>query len=103
MKKIYITNENREGQRIWFNKVDDRTYTIDSDSDYALEYACMNYKSVPSDAMIYDFEMNGKKGIYTSFDPSGGPYIGVGQYKIEGKTVVRIYDNNGTLTFNTEM
>jgi hypothetical protein len=47
--------------------------------------------------------MNGKKGIYTSFDPSGGPYIGVGQYKIEGKTVVRIYDNNGTLTFNTEM
>jgi hypothetical protein len=103
MKKIYITNENREGQRIWFNKVDDRTYTIDSDSDYALEYACMNYTSVPSDAMIYDFEMNGKKGIYTSFDPSGGPYIGVGQYKIEGKTVVRIYDNNGTLTFNTEM
>ena len=39
LKRLYITNENREGQRIWFNKVDDRTYTIHSDSKYALKYA----------------------------------------------------------------
>lgn len=103
MKRLYITNENREGQRIWFNKVADRTYTIHSDSNYALKYACLNYEPVSSDAMIYDFDINGKKGIYTSFDPSGGPYIGVGHYKIDGKTVIRIYDNNGTLTFYTEM
>ena len=103
MKRLYITNENREGQRIWFNKVDDRTYTIHSDSKYALKYACLNYEPVPSDAIIYDFDINGKKGIYTSFDPAGGPYIGVWHYKIVGISVIRIYDNNGTLNFYTEL
>lgn len=103
MKRIYITTENREGQRIWFNKISENTYTIDTDSNYALNYARFLYQDVPDDACIYDFEHNGKKGIYTAFDPSGGPFMDVGNYKIEGKTLVRIYYNNGTLTFETKM
>ena len=38
----------------------------------------MNYESVPDDSMIFDFNNNGKKGLYQSFDPSGGPYICLG-------------------------
>lgn len=103
MKRIYITKENREGQRIWFNKISENTYTIDTDSNYALNYARFLYEEVADDAGIFDFEDNGKKGIYTAFDPSGGPFMDVGNYKIEGKTLVRIYHNNGILTFETKI
>ena len=103
MKRIYITNQNREGQRIWFNKIDEHTYTIETDSTYALEYARCMYEAVPDDACIYDFEHKGHKGIYTAFDPSGGPFIGVGDYEIEGNKVIRIYENEGQIIFKTKM
>ena len=103
MERIYITKENREGQCIWFNKIDEGTYTIDTDSNYALKYARFLFQDVPDDACVFDFEHNGKKGIYTTFDPSGGPFMDVGFYKIEGKTLERIYFDNGTLTFKTKM
>ena len=100
-RKIDITNQNREGQKIWFEMVEPNLYTIHTTSSYALEYARFIYEDVPSDSMLFDFEHNGKKGIYQAFDPSGGPYIGVGNYKINGETVVRIFYKDNKLLFKT--
>lgn len=101
--KINITNQNRENQNIWFEKESDNLYTIHTTSNYALKYAGINYINVPTDAEIYDFCWeNGKKGLISSFDPSGGPYISVGNYEIEGKKVVRIFYTDNTLYFKTK-
>lgn len=99
---INITNQNRENQNIWFEKESDNLYTIHTTSKYALKYASINYDPVPDDAEIYDFcTENGIKGIIQSFDPSGGPYIAVGNYEIEGKKVVRIIDKTNQIYFQT--
>lgn len=101
-ERISITNQNRERQNIWFEKEDDNLYTIHTTSNYALEYASINYTDVPTDAEIYDFCWeNGKKGLISSFDPSGGPYISVGDYEIEGKKVVRIFYKDNYIHFAT--
>jgi len=101
-ERISITNQNRERQNIWFEKEADNLYTIHTTSNYALEYAGINYTDVPTDAEIYDFCWeNGKKGLISSFDPSGGPYISVGNYEIEGKKVVRIFYKDNNIHFAT--
>ena len=103
-RKINITNQNRERQNIWFEEEDKNVYTIHTTSNYALKYASINYDNIDDNSEEYDVCWdNGHKGIIHSFDPSGGPYIGVGNYKIDGKTVVRIYYNNDTLNFITEL
>lgn len=98
---INITSQNRENQNIWFEKEEDNLYTIHTTSKYALEYACINYEPVPDDAEIYDACWNGKKGLIHSFDPSGGPYISIGNYEIEGKKLSRIFYENDKLYFQT--
>ena len=100
-KKFDISNQNRDGQKIWFEMVEPNLYTIHTTSNYALEYARFIYDDVPSDALIFDFEHKGKKGIYQAFDPSGGPYIGVGNYEINGETVVRIFHKDNKIYFKT--
>lgn len=103
-KKINITHQNREGQNIWFEKVGENLYTIDSTSDYALQYSTINYDALPNDAEEYDFCWEcGTKGNIHSFDPSGGPFISVGNYEIEGKKVSRIFYENKQIHFETEL
>lgn len=101
-EQISIKNQNRENQNIWFEKESDNLYTIHTTSNYALEYSSINYDEVPDDAEIFDFcWSDGRKGIIHSFDPSGGPYISVGHYTIEGNTVSRIFSKNGCTYFQT--
>lgn len=98
MERKYIYN--RDGASLWFEKVDKNEYilNVDEKHKYVLEYACMDYESVPDDSMIYDCYINGKKGIYYSFDPSGGPYICLGYDTGFGK-VKRIYESHGQIRF----
>lgn len=98
MKRKYIYN--RDGASLWFEQVDTNEYilNVDEKHKYVLEYACMNYETVPDNAMIYDCYINGKKGLYHSFDPSGGPYICLGYDTGFGK-VKRIYESHGQLRF----
>lgn len=42
-----------------------------------------------------------KAKIY-SYDPSGDPFISVGNYKIDGKTVKRIYQSDNKTFFEVE-
>jgi hypothetical protein len=98
---INITNQNRENQNIWFEKESDNLYTIHTTSKYTLDHACINYEPIPDDAEIYDACWNGKKGLIHSFDPSGGPYMSVGHYEIEGKKLSRIFYDNDKLYFQT--
>lgn len=86
--KILICERNRDGARIWLERVGETNdYTVHTDKPFVLNYARIIYQDVPDDALIYDFNWNGKKAICSAYDPSGGPYISVGasineQYKI---------------------
>lgn len=68
---------NRYGDRYEFKKVGDNTYVIEGDLKY--------------------WRFGGKEGQETIddsdlgfVDPSGGPFISVGHYEIEGRKVKRI-------------
>jgi hypothetical protein len=98
MERKYIYN--RDGASLWFEQVDTNEYilNVDEKHKYVLEYACMNYESVPDNSLIFDCYINGKKGLYHSFDPSGGPYICLGYDTGFGK-VKRIYESHGQIRF----
>lgn len=108
MKKIDISRENRDlmyhkDKSMWFEKINDNEYTIKSDLDYLLKYSCINYDSVTENDE-YDFKSTDQFGIthygkIISFDPSGGPYIAVENYCIEGKPVKRIYNKDKQYIF----
>lgn len=112
MKKIDISGQNRDlfyhpTKHIWFESVNDNTFTIHSDLDYLLEYACINYDSLPNDAEEYDFESIDQHGVshkgkIHSFDPSGGPYMCVDTYMIGDRTLKRIYQKDKTYYFEVE-
>lgn len=87
MKKIDITLQNREMQEMWFEKISTDVYEIKTTSDYALSYA----------RLILDENEN-----IVAFDPSGGPLMRVGSYKIGGKILRDIRRENGKLLFITE-
>lgn len=89
--KVY----NRDNQNIWFERVNANTYIIKSDSEYALKYASINFDTVDNENasdFYFDTEDGRTYGQIHSFDPSGGPYISVGTYDINGQTVTRIYE-----------
>lgn len=71
------TNRNRE--EYWFEKVSDTTYRFVMEGDSMKYYRCGGKE--------------GQDGIDPSdlgmFDPSGGPYIGLGT-KVDGKRIVKI-------------
>lgn len=98
MERKYIYN--RDGASLWFEQVDTNEYilNVDEKHKYVLEYACMNYESVPDNSLVFDCYINGKKGLYHSVDPSGGPYICLGYDTGFGK-VKRIYESHGQLRF----
>lgn len=113
MEKINITNQNRDlrynrGKHLWFEPVESKenTYTLHSDLDYLLEYACINYDEVKfitdADFVSIDQFGNSHMGKIHSYDPSGGPYMSVGNYTINGKVLKRIYQTNKQYYFETE-
>lgn len=104
MEKIKIYN--RDGQNIWFEQVSENLFVIKSNSTYALKYACVNYDKVETEDES-DFSWTDNDGIkhygkMCSFDPAGGPYIGVGSYTINNKVVTRIYSKDQNIYFVTE-
>ena len=101
MERKYIYN--RDGASLWFEQVDKNEYilNVDEKHKYVLEYVSMNYEIVPNDSTIFDFNRNGKKGLYKSFDPSGGPYICLGGDTVLGK-VKRIYEKDRQIRFIIE-
>lgn len=94
--KIIITNYNRDGAKIWFERIDNSdNYTINTNKSFVLEYMRCIYKEANNDS-IYDFEMDGKKYIYIAIDPSGGPYINVGA-EFDGYKVNRFFDKDNKI------
>lgn len=110
--KIDITKQNRDflylkGQSLWFEQESDNLYTIHSTEDYILEYCTVNYDELPSDAIVFDNKYTDHNGIahtckIHSFDPSGGPYMQIGEYKINGKTLKRIFYKDNKVYFEVE-
>ena len=68
MERKYIYN--RDGASLWFEQVDKNEYilNVDEKHKYVLEYVSMNYEIVPDDSTVFDFNRNGKKGLYKSED-----------------------------------
>lgn len=87
MKNIDITLQNREMQKMWFEEVEKDLYKIDTTSKYALNYA----------RLIMDEKHN-----IVAFDPSGGPFMRVGSYTINGKILREIIRGENGILFKTE-
>ena len=113
MKTIVdISNDNRDlvyhpNKHLWFEPIDNNKYVINTDLEYILEYVTINYDTLSEDSTDYDaiFTNNDGKKIKAkiySYDPSGGPFISVGNYKIDGKTVKRIYQSDNKTFFEVE-
>ena len=90
--RIIIVDYNRDGAKIWLELIYDDVYSLKTDKPYVLEYMRLIYDSVPDDALIYDFNWNGKKAICRAVDPSGGPYISVGDIINKKYKILRIYE-----------
>lgn len=105
---INIQFQNREHQNLWFEELTENTWELKTDSNYAMKYASVNYEPVNSDTEA-DFVMTDQYGVermgkIISFDPSGGPYMSVGNYKIDDKKVVRIHETEDKkIIFTTEV
>lgn len=100
MDKIDITNQNRERQTIWFEREDEDIYSIHSTSEYALQYAGISYDEVNLDNGVQEDDViNGKPVVIHSFDPSGGPFMAVGSYKINDKILIRIFFDKAAKEF----
>lgn len=102
MEKIIAVKRNRDGATIWFEHLEGDIYTIKASKQYVLEYACVNYEPLPDDAEDFDEEFKKPDGTIQkahliSFDPSGGPYITMGEV-YEGYEVQRIFFIEGTGT-----
>lgn len=54
---------NRDGAHLWFEKIEDDIYELKTDKQYVLEYCRIG----TTDAEV------------TMVDPSGGPYINIGE------------------------
>lgn len=90
--KIIITNRNRDGAKLWLEKVGETNdYTIHTDKKFVLEYCRIIFNNINEDVEQYDFILNDKKCKCEAFDPSGGPYISVGTTFDDKYKVIRIY------------
>lgn len=103
--KIIVTNRNRDGAKIWLERVK-RTneYILHTDKEFVLQYSRIIFDTLPDDTEVYDWELK-----YTNqdppklvkikckaFDPSGGPYISVGEEIIKNHIIQRIYNDSET-------
>ena len=88
MNKIIICNKNRDGAKIWLERINHTNeFTLHSDKDFVLEYSRIIFDILPEDSEEFDFKFGNTKAKCKSYDPSGGPFISVGQelgdFKIE--------------------
>ena len=101
---ILISNRNRDGAKLWLQQIgNSNQYVLKTNKDYVLEYARVIFDDVPDDAEIFDFNWNGRKAICRAYDPSGGPYITVGEKINEKYSIGRIYvdyNNDKQLKFS---
>lgn len=104
-KIIKITDRNRDGAKLWFERIDNinkNIYTIKTDKNFVLEYCRFVFENIPADSIEYDHIYGENKVKYKSFDPSGGPFISVrdifsGKYELK-----RIFVENKTTKFVIE-
>lgn len=89
--KIIVTDCNRDGAKIWLEHLYDNTYKLNTDKSFVLEYMRVIFDNVPDDSEIYDFNWNGKKANCNAIDPSGGPFISVGE-TFDNYKITRIYN-----------
>jgi hypothetical protein len=86
MKKIDL-GINRDGAHLWFENIKDNIYELKTDKQYVLEYCRVGIISKNNLFMV---------------DPSGGPYIGVGdvfgEYKLD-----KIFYENDNLRFELNL
>lgn len=101
--KIIITNRNRDGAKIWLEHLYDNTYKLNTNKSFVLEYIRIIFDNIPDDSLIYDFNWNGKKANCNAIDPSGGPFISVGEI-FDGYKITRIYNKeNIGMVIDTEI
>lgn len=84
MKKIELGN--RYGDRNYLEQVDENMYILRLDPQSA-DYCRVGLKE--------GTEWEDKE--YSFVDPSGGPFIHVGSYEIDGKPVKYIYEKEGNI------
>ena len=107
--KIIITNGNRDGAKIWLERVKrSNEYILHTDKEFVLQYSRIIFDTLPDDTEVYDWELK-----YTNqdppklvkikckaFDPSGGPFIGLGyNIQYQGKDLQLINFDASTLMF----
>lgn len=93
-KIIKITNRNRDGAKLWFERIDNinkNIYAIKTDKNFVLKYCRFIFENVPTDSIEYDHIYNENKVKYKSFDPSGGPIISVGDIISDKYELKRIF------------
>jgi hypothetical protein len=90
-KIIKITDRNRDGAKLWFEQIDNNIYAIKTDKNFVLEYCRFIFENIPADSIEYDHIYNDRKVKYKSFDPSGGPFISVGDVIAEKYKLKRIF------------
>lgn len=101
--KIIITDRNRDGAKIWLEHLYDNTYKLNTNKSFVLEYMRVIFDNVPNDSPTYDFNWNDRKANCNAIDPSGGPFISVGE-TFDGYKITRIYNKeNDGLVIDTEI
>lgn len=93
-KIIKITDRNRDGAKLWFERIDNinkNIYTIKTDKNFVLKYCRFIFENIPADSVEYDHVYNESKVKYKSFDPSGGPFISVGDIISDKYELKRIF------------
>ena len=80
---------NRYGDEYRFNQVSDNTFMIEGDLKH------WRFGGKEGQERIDDNDLG-------FVDPSGGPFIMVGHYRINGRTVNRIYVEEDAVMFDVE-
>lgn len=105
-KEIIVSQRNRDGAKLWLEQIgDSNQYILRTNKPFVLEYCRVIFDEVPQDALIYDFDWGTKKALCRAYDPSGGPYISVGEKITNEYKVVRIYvdyNDNKQLKFSIQ-
>lgn len=107
MSKIIITRKNRDGAKIWLEQINNSNeYILNTDKSFVLEHCRIIYDILSDDVEEYDFSWNinnsNIKVKCNALDPSGGPYISIGDVFEEKYKLNRIYtdyENDKLLKF----
>ncbi len=89
MEIIDISDRHRGPEKIWFVRIEGNKYHIKTDTPWVLEYIRVGYKTNDSNE-------------YVMYDPSGGPYLEIGDKITDTLTLKRIYKDSGNIIFIIE-